>query len=107
MSDQLGPGGSAEDNASGVENQVPIPVLGPLAFPSIHPTVSLLRRGLDTLPHGTACTDKDIEEWERNLTVGKVLEYGIGWSTRCLAMSCWTIRSIDLLCLSGIITLFR
>ena len=53
---------SAGDNTSEVEDQVPILVPGLLAFPSIHSKVSPLRRGLDALSHGAACTNKDIEE---------------------------------------------
>ena len=53
-------------------------VLGPLNFPSIHQKASLPRRGSDALPCGAALTNKDKEEWEWNLTVGEVLEYGVG-----------------------------
>ena len=73
---------SAGDDATRVENQVPILVPDPLTFPSVCPKASLLKKGLDTLPHGAACTNKDIEEWERNLTMGKALEYGIRWSVK-------------------------
>ena len=72
----------AGDDTSGVENQVLIPVLGPLTFPSVHPKASSPRRGLDTLPCGPACTSKDIEEWERSLMVGEALEHNIRWSSK-------------------------
>ena len=73
------PSSAPRDVSPRLESLVPILILPPVASSSRREGLSTLGVPLDSIPHDIESHHKFMEEWASRLTIGKVLQYGIGW----------------------------
>ena len=68
-----------QDVSPGLENKVPILILPPIASSSCHEGSSTSGVPLDSIPCDIESHHEFMEEWASRLSIGEVLQYGIGW----------------------------
>ena len=73
------PSSAPRDVSLRLESPVPIPIPPPVASSSCCEGLSTLGVPLDSIPCDIESHHPFVEEWASRLSIGKALQYGIGW----------------------------